>query len=83
MIQPTHVAMSIGKVGEVFFWLGSGQPAVLVAGPVGEAAGDALLVRTGTTRSRPRGVSVGVAPLDLRRLLGIVALPRAGCDADV
>ncbi|MFT3686154.1 MAG: hypothetical protein QM783_14740 [Phycisphaerales bacterium] len=40
IIQPDHVALSVGKVGETFFWLGSDSQRLLVARLVEQAAGD-------------------------------------------
>lgn len=75
IVQPSHTAISIGKVGEVFFWLGSdsqrywwidlsGKPRQMFVGGHDNYAASAA-----------RRIGVVVAPLDLVRLLGIVQLP--------
>ena len=78
IVQPDHVAMSIGKVGETFFWLGSdsqrywwidlsGKPRAMFAG-----------VHENYEKSQARRIGVVVAPLDLVRLLGIVQVGGEG-----
>jgi len=78
IVQPDHVAMSIGKIGETFFWLGcdsqrywwfdlSGKPRAMYVG-----------AHENYERSQARRIGVVVAPLDLVRLLGIVPLPATG-----
>lgn len=78
VIQPAHVAMSVGKVGETFFWLGSDSQRYWWF----DLSGKRRLMYVGAhgnyEQSQARRVGVVVAPLDLVRLLGIVALPAQG-----
>lgn len=78
VIQPYHVAISVGKVGETFFWLGSdsqrywwldlsGKPRVMFVGAHETYA-----------KSQARRVGAVVAPLDLVRLIGVVPLAKTG-----
>jgi hypothetical protein len=78
IVQPDHVAMSVGKVGETFFWLGSDSHRYWWF----DLSGKRRLMYIGAhgnyELSQARRVGVVVAPLDLVRLLGIVALPEKG-----
>jgi hypothetical protein len=78
VIQPDHVAMSVGKVGETFFWLGSDSQRYWWF----DLSGKRRLMYIGAhgnyEQSQARRVGVVVAPLDLVRLLGIVPLPTQG-----
>lgn len=78
VIQPDHVAMSVGKVGETFFWLGSDSHRYWWF----DLSGKRRLMYIGAhgnyEQSQARRVGVVVAPLDLVRLVGIVGLPEQG-----
>lgn len=78
VMRPDRVAMSVGKVGEVFFWLGcdaqrywwfdlSDKPRTLFVG-----------THDRYETSAARRVGVVVPPRDLVCLLGIVPLPEQG-----
>lgn len=83
IIQPDHVAVSVGKVGETFFWLGSDSQRYWWL----DLTGKQRVMFTGAhetyARSQARRVGVVVAPLDLVRLIGVVPLPATGGQAQV
>lgn len=75
IVQPAHMAMSIGKVGEVFFWLGSDSQRYWWIDLSGKPRQMFVGVHDNYAASAARRIGVVVAPLDLVRLLGIVQLP--------
>lgn len=78
IVQPDHVAMSIGKVGEVFFWLGSDSQRYWWLNLSGKPRSMYVGNHENYEKSQARRIGVVVAPLDLVRLLGIVPLPETG-----
>lgn len=75
IVQPDHTALSIGKVGEVFFWLGSDSQRYWWIDLSGKPRQMFVGVHDHYAASAARRIGVVVAPLDLVRLLGIVQLP--------
>ncbi|HYC99772.1 MAG TPA: hypothetical protein VEB22_00965 [Phycisphaerales bacterium] len=78
IIQPDHLAMSVGKVGETFFRLGSDSQRYWWFDLSGKTRVMFIGDHANYARSHARRVGVVVAPLDLVRLLGIVPLPKTG-----
>lgn len=78
LVQPDHVAMSVGKIGETYFWLGSDSQQYWWADLSGKPRQMFVGAHVNYNKSQARKVGVVVAPLDLVRLLGIVSLPDNG-----
>jgi hypothetical protein len=77
IVQPDHVAMSVGKVGETFFWLGSDSQRYWWFDLSGKPRAMFVGVHENYEKSQARRVGAVVAPLDLVRLLGIMPLPES------
>lgn len=74
IIQPSRLALSIGKLGEVFLWIGSDDERYWLLEPREHRRGFVGSHEL-TTRAKIDALGIPVAPLELIRLLGITPLP--------
>jgi len=74
VIQPSRLALSVGKLGEVLFWLGSDER-MFWWFELGESSRASVALHENATRACAGELALPVHPLDLLDLLGVTALP--------
>jgi len=74
VIQPSRLALSVGKLGEVLFWLGSDER-MFWWFELGDASRASVALHENATRPCAGELALPVHPLDLLDLLGVTPLP--------